>query len=172
MASSFDPIQNVNDAETQGDKSPPWNARWKVLTPHMRGAGGSLGVVHNRLAPGAVGCPFHWHTREDEAFFILSGRGILRYGEQIRELSPGDCISCPAGTKVAHQIANPFDQDLVYLAIGHHDPHEVCGYPDTGKRYFRATKEIGVLEKRAYLENEPNPPKIFELGKRSSQSTD
>lgn len=159
----FDPVQNVEEAPTQGEAQAPWGAAWKVLTPHMRGAGGSLGVVHNRLKQGMIGCPFHWHSKEDEAFFVLSGKGILRYGESIRQLGPGDCVSCPAGTKVAHQIANPFPEDLVYLAIGHRDPNEVCGYPDTGKVFVRALGKVGTLEKMAYLEKEPSPPRIFEL---------
>lgn len=168
MIADFDPVQNVNDAEARGEKRAPWNAVWKVLTPHMRSVGASLGVVHNTLKPGAVGCPFHWHTREDEAFYILSGKGILRYGDSVQTLHPGDCVSCPAGTNVAHQIANPFEVDLVYLAIGHHDPHEVCGYPDTGKLFIRATGDVGVMENMDYLEKEPDPPRIFALSNSST----
>ena len=32
-----------------------------------------MGVVENTLPPGSVGCPFHWHLREDEVFFVLDG---------------------------------------------------------------------------------------------------
>lgn len=168
MVASFNPIQNVDQAPTQGEDRSPWGCAWKVLTPHMRSNGGSLGVVHNTLKPGMVGCPFHWHTKEDEAFFVLSGKGILRYGDEVRELRRGDCVSCPAGTKVAHQIGNPFGEDLVYLAIGHHDPHEICGYPDTGKLFIRATKDIGKIQSMSYLEEEPVPPRILALAPSSS----
>jgi uncharacterized cupin superfamily protein len=68
-------------------------------------------------------CPFHYHMLEDEVFFIISGRGVLRCGEEVRPLRAGDCVYCPAGTRVAHQLANPFDEDLVYLAIGPHNPN-------------------------------------------------
>ncbi|MEM6930351.1 MAG: cupin domain-containing protein, partial [Myxococcota bacterium] len=141
----------------------PWSSSWRVLTPHMRQAGGSLGVVENTLPPGAVGCPFHWHLREDEVFFVLKGRGVLRYGDTVREIGEGDCVSCPAGTQVAHQIANPFDSDLVYLAIGPYDPHEVCGYPDNGKTLVRGLPAIGRLDPRDYMDGEPESPRIFEL---------
>jgi len=160
----FDPVINVADAprEDTGEGA-PWGGWWKVLTPHMRDVGGSLGVVQNTLPPGSVGCPFHWHAREDEVFYVLSGRGVLRYGETLRELRPGDCVSCPAGGQVAHQIGNPFDEDLVYLAIGPYDPHEVCGYPDNGKVMVRALKTVGRLESLQYMDGEPAPPLIFEL---------
>ncbi|MGH1343704.1 MAG: cupin domain-containing protein [Nannocystales bacterium] len=160
----FDPVVNIDDAAVEGSGEAPWGARWKVLTPHMRNAGGTLGVVENTLGPGMVGCPFHWHLREDEVFVVTSGRGTLRYGEETRELRAGDCISCPAGTRVAHQIANPFDEDLVYLAIGHRDPNEVCGYPDTGKVMVRALQTVGRLAAADYMDGEPSPPTILSEG--------
>lgn len=160
----FDPITNLDDAPVDGlPLETQWSGTWKVLTPHMRAAGGTLGVVQNTLPPGAVGCPFHWHLREDEVFFIQSGRGVLRYGDTVRALRPGDCVSCPAGTQIAHQIGNPYDEDLVYLAIGPRDPHEVCGYPDSGKVLVRAMRTVGRLEPRAYHDDEPLPPLILAL---------
>jgi uncharacterized cupin superfamily protein len=158
----FDPVTNVADAPLEGGEAAPWSASWRVLTPHMREAGGTLGVVQQVLPPGGVGCPFHWHLKEDEVFFVLSGRGRLRYGETTREIGPGDCISCPAGTQVAHQIGNPYDEDLVYLAIGPRDPHEVCGYPDTGKVMVRPLQAVGRLEREHYLDREPVPPLILQ----------
>ena len=142
-----------------------WGAAYKVMTPSMRPRGGSLGVNWVRVAPGRSTCPFHSHQREDEAFFVLSGRGVLRYGEQMQELRPGDCVSCPASTGIAHQIANPFDEELVYLAIGPHDPHEVCSYPDNGKVLVRSLQRIGWLENEEYLAGEPDPPRVFELAR-------
>lgn len=140
-----------------------WGAVFKSLTPSMRPRGGSLGINHMRLPPGRVAVPFHHHRREDEAFFVLSGRGMLRYGDEVRELRTGDCVSCPAGTGVAHQIGNPFDEDLVYLAIGAFDPDEVCVYPDSGKVLVRAIGKIGRLEATEYFDGEPETPRLFEL---------
>lgn len=159
----LDNVVNVEEVEEVVEQEGAWGGGWKVLTPTMREKGGSLGVVQMRLPPGHSSCPFHWHTREDEVFYVLRGRGVLRYGEALRELSPGDCVSCPAGTKVAHQIANPFDEDLVYLAIGPYDRHEVCGYPDSGKVLVRALSQVGLLESRPYMAGEPEPPRIFGL---------
>ena len=160
----FDPVLNVAQAPAEGTGGhAPWGGHWKVLTPRMRELGNGLGVIQNTLPPGSIGCPFLWHAREDEIFFVHSGRGVLRYGDMVREISVGDCISCPAGSRVAHQIANPFDEDLVYLAIGPYDPHEVCGYPDNGKVFVRAIGQIGRLDKRPYMDGEPDPPLIFGL---------
>src|SRR5688572_13867263 len=124
-----------------------WGGAYKPLTPLLDAKGGSLGVNLSRLPPGRTTCPFHYHQLEDEVFFILSGRGVLRYGDEVRAIRAGDCISCPAGSKVAHQICNPFDEDLVYLGIGPNDPNEVVVYPDSGKVMVRSLGRVGFLEK-------------------------
>jgi uncharacterized cupin superfamily protein len=142
-----------------------WGAHFTALTPEMKLRGGRLGINRFRVPKGRSVCPFHFHQREDEAFFVISGRGVLRYGEHLREIGPGDCISCPAGTGIAHQILNPHDEDLVYLAIGHSDPDEVCVYPDNGKVLVRSLKRIGVLQDRDYLDGEPSPPRIHALAR-------
>lgn len=166
---AFEPVTSTADAEVVSGGEGPWASAYRVLTPKMRAAGGTLGVVENTLPPGSVGCPFHWHLREDEVFYVLRGRGVLRYGDEVRELLPGDCVSCPGGTRVAHQLANPFDEDFVYLGIGPRDPHEVCGYPDTGKVMVRALQSVGRLEARPYMDGEPDPPLIFALHAEASE---
>lgn len=164
MSESVPYIVNLDQVdETARHKGDHWGASFKALTPSMRPRGGNLGVNHMRLPPGRTAVPFHHHRREDEVFFILEGRGVLRYGEELRPLRAGDCVSCPAKTGVAHQIANPFEEDLVYLAIGSFDPDEVCGYPDNGKIMVRGLKLIGKLEAQEYMAGEPERPKIFDL---------
>lgn len=158
-----DLVVNVHSVEEAGSVEGHWGAFDKVLTPSMRPRGGRLGVVQTRVPPRTVGCPFHHHLREDEVFLVISGRGVLRYGDDLFELAEGDCVSCPAGTGVAHQIGNPYDEDLVYLAIGPHDPHEVCGYPDTGKVFVRALATVGRLEETPYMEGESTVPRLLDL---------
>ncbi len=164
-------VVNVDEVpETERFGGDHWGAAFRSLTPSMVPRGGRLGVNRMRVPSGRTTCPFHSHQREDEVFFILSGRGVLRYGDDLRELRPGDCVSCPAGTGVAHQIANPFDEDLIYLAIGAHDPDEVCVYPDNGKVMVRSLKQIGRMTTAEYLDGESDPPRIFELVKNERDS--
>jgi uncharacterized cupin superfamily protein len=143
-----------------------YGAHVKPLTPSMGPRGGRLGVNHMRVPKGRSVCPFHAHLREDEAFFVLSGRGVLRYGDEVREIRAGDCISCPAGTQTAHQIHNPHEEDLVYLAIGSFDPHEVCYYPDSDKFLVRGFGMRGKLASQEYFDDEPDPPRIVELARK------
>jgi uncharacterized cupin superfamily protein len=159
-------VVNVDDLPEQERGRGQFGAAFQSLTPSMRPRGGSLGINRMRLKKGHTTVPFHYHLREDEAFFVLSGRGVLRYGDELRDIRAGDCISCPAGTRIAHQIANPHDEDLVYLAIGAFDPNEVCVYPDSDKVMVRGVKIVGRVTPMEYFEAEPQPPKIFELANK------
>ena len=144
-----------------------WGGGFKPLTPALdalgKQGGARLGMNLSRVPPGRSGCPFHAHAREDEIFYVLSGRGIFRYGDSVREIGAGDCIACPAGTGTAHQIANPFDEDLVYLGVGLNDPHEVCTYPDSGKLMVRSLKRVGVFEATDYMHGEGPRPKLLDM---------
>ena len=146
-----------------------WASFERRLTPK----GASLGVNLCRVPPRRSGCPCHAHQLEAEVFIVQSGRGVLRYGDELRALAPGDCVYCPAGTGIGHQLANPFDEDFVYLAIGPRDPNEVCTYPDTGKVMVRSLGQHGRLAAAPNYEGEPEPPKIFALADElaSKQST-
>jgi uncharacterized cupin superfamily protein len=158
------PVLHVDDApENVYHSGSHWGSTFQVLTPTMRDKGGKLGVNLNRLPQGRATCPFHYHILEDEVFYILSGRGVLRYGDELFELRAGHCIECPAGTKVAHQIGNPYPEDLVYLAIGNYEPNEVCYYPDSDKIMVRSLSHIGKKEKTDYMYDEPDEPPIFSL---------
>lgn len=166
-------VVNVNDVEetvhTEGEY---WGGAYKAITPLLDASPGKLGVNLSRLPPGRTACPFHMHTREDEVFFVLSGRGVLRYGETLREIGPGDCISCPANSGIGHQLANPFNEDLVYLGIGVNDPHEICAYPDSGKVMIRSLKAVGRIVKADYMDGETDVPQIFKmLDKTADAST-
>ncbi|MGI9437076.1 MAG: cupin domain-containing protein [Geminicoccaceae bacterium] len=121
MSKSAPQVVNINDVkEIEQIHGDHWGGSYKPLTPSMQPRAGRLGVNLTCVPPGRSACPFHAHQREDEVFYVLSGRGVFRYGDSLREVGPGDCIACPAGTGTAHQLANPFDQDLTYLAIGPH----------------------------------------------------
>lgn len=155
-------IVNMYELPEQQHYVGQYGAAFMALTPSMQPRGGKLGVKRMRLEKGQTTCPFHYHLREDEVFIVLEGMGVLRYGDALSEIVAGDCIACPAGTRIAHQIANPYDADLIYLAIGPHEPHDVCVYPDSDKISVRGVQMRGQLTPLEYFEGEPDPPRIFE----------
>ncbi len=93
-----------------------------------------LGYSYDVVPPGKTSCPFHSHYGEEEMFFIIKGRGKLRYGSECRVIRAGDIICCPTGgPETAHQITNDSDAELAYLSVSTMMPAEVCEYPDSKK---------------------------------------
>ncbi|CAG1019500.1 hypothetical protein BURC_04384 [Burkholderiaceae bacterium] len=93
-----------------------------------------LGYSYDVVPPGKRSCPFHSHRGEEEMFFIVRGRGTLRYGSETRAIRAGDVICCPTGgPDTAHQIVNDSSEELAYLSVSTMMPAEVCEYPDSGK---------------------------------------
>lgn len=85
--------------------------RYKVVGDDTNGAY-SL-VEETLLDPG--GPPLHVHDTEEEAFYVLSGRGIFLVGDERRELGPGDFVLVPRGTP--HALARVGDEELRMLVI-------------------------------------------------------
>lgn len=93
-----------------------------------------LGYSYDVVPPGKRSCPFHSHSGEEEMFFIVKGRGTLRYGNETRAIRAGDFICCPTGgPETAHQIVNDSDAPLAYISVSTMRDAEVCEYPDSKK---------------------------------------
>jgi uncharacterized cupin superfamily protein len=91
-----------------------------------------LGYSYNVTPPGKCAVPFHSHRGAEEMFFIIRGKGTLRYGNETRAIRAGDLICCPTGgVETAHQIVNDSDADLVYLCVSTSVSVEVVEYHDS-----------------------------------------
>lgn len=118
-----------------------------ILGGRARRAGQAAGAVasglnHVVLAPGGQGAPVHCHSLEEELFVVLDGGAVLELwgrGAQERQehaLAPGDVVSRPAGTGVAHSL-RPGAEGVTYLAYGTREPNDMCFYPQTGRVSLR-----------------------------------
>jgi uncharacterized cupin superfamily protein len=109
------------------------------------GGASQLGVNLVELVPGKQSCPAHWHVREEEHFYVLEGRCVLRSGDDRHEMGPGDYVCFPADGRVAHAFENPHDTPCRLLAIGTRDPAEIAVYPESKKLKLRALHMIVPL---------------------------
>jgi uncharacterized cupin superfamily protein len=92
------------------------------------GLGCSLTVV----PPGKRAYPFHRHHVIHEMFYVLSGEGELRIGEERKPIRAGSLIASPAGAE-AHQIVNTSSGELRYLAFSTIGEVDLVEYPDSNK---------------------------------------
>jgi uncharacterized cupin superfamily protein len=84
------------------------------------------------VPPGKRAYPFHRHHVIDEMFYVLSGEGHCRIGEEILPVRAGDLIAAPAGME-AHQLVNTSSADLRYLSFSTLGGADIIDYPDSGK---------------------------------------
>src|SRR5262249_27143184 len=55
----------------------------------------------------------HHHVRSEEIYLVTAGRGLLRIGEEEREIAARDCAVIPLGS--VHQLQNTGEADLVVV---------------------------------------------------------
>lgn len=97
-------------------------------------AGGErLGTSLYELPPGKKAWPYHWHTANEEALYVLAGEGTLRYDDETVPLEPGDYVALPTGREHAHRVVNDADETLRYLVVSEMREPDVLGYPDSEK---------------------------------------
>jgi uncharacterized cupin superfamily protein len=124
----------------------------------------ALGANYLVVPPGKTAMPFHRHHTSDEMFFILSGSGEYRLGEERIAVREGDCLGAPAAG-AAHQLINTGSEPLRYLALSNNTNAEVIEYPDSGRvrvdvgpsgfhRFDGTFKDGGRLTPLGYWEGE------------------
>ena len=95
-------------------------------------AGGltDFGVNLLTLKPGVWSSQRHWHRKEDEFIYILSGEVTLvtDAGEEI--LRGGDCAAFPKNDGNGHHLINRSDRDVLCLEIGTRSGGDFATYPD------------------------------------------
>jgi uncharacterized cupin superfamily protein len=89
-----------------------------------------FGVNLLRLPPGAWSSQRHWHTKEDEFIYVLSGEVTLvtSAGEEI--LHAGGCAGFKAGDPDGHSLRNLTQADATVLEIGSRIDGDGAFYPD------------------------------------------
>jgi len=92
-----------------------------------------LGYQMMTLERGDAFCPYHWHTREEELYVVMSGTPTLRTPRGTFTLRTGDCVAFVTGAQGAHRIWNDADAPATVLAIANADRGDVCYYPDSHK---------------------------------------
>ena len=101
---------------------------------HLSDAGGltQYGAYLETLQPGGRSSDRHWHEKEDEFIYVVSGEATVEDdGEHV--LYPGDAACWPAGVPIAHQVVNRSQTPCSYLIVGTRVTHDVCHYPESGR---------------------------------------
>lgn len=95
-----------------------------------------FGAYLETLQPGSRSSDRHWHEKEDEFLYVLSGEPTVIEDDGEHRLKPGDTACWPAGTANAHHVVNQTDAPCSYLIVGTRLTHDVCHYPDSGRTLY------------------------------------
>lgn len=128
-----------------GTFSHPWNPRSEISGSQLGRMAGlaRTGVNLARIRPGKESFAYHAHHCEEEWIYILSGRGLATIDGRDYELGPGDFVAFPTPS-VAHQLANPFEEDLVYLMGGENRAVEIADFPTLDRRMVKTGDGVTI----------------------------
>jgi uncharacterized cupin superfamily protein len=91
-------------------------------------------VAFYEIPPRKANYPYHYHLKNEEVFYIISGNGILETPGGNRPVTAGDIIVCPPSEKGAHRLINASQTEkLTYLDVDTVNSPELIGYPNSGK---------------------------------------
>jgi len=107
----------------------------QVAARERRKIGDALGLTNfgvnlMRLPPGVPSSMRHWHAKQDEFVFVVSGEVVLvtDAGEQV--LRAGMAAGFPAGRQDGHHLVNRSNQDAILLEVGDRTAGDTVDYSD------------------------------------------
>jgi uncharacterized cupin superfamily protein len=125
-----------------------------------------LGCQLHVVPAGKKAFPRHAHHANEEMFYVVSGEGTYRVGNEIFPVREGDVISAPAGdASSAHQIVNTSGGELRYLAFSTRIDPDVTEYPDSMKFAVASMIPPGggmAAAKFSYLSRKDRPVDYFD----------
>lgn len=125
-------VVNVNDIEAIETKH---GQKFAAKRKRLAAASGAqeIGCSWFEVPPGKQAFPHHAHYGNEEAFFVISGEGTCRLGQDSFLIKKGDYVSCPRGEEYAHSITNTGTEPLIYLGISTANSTDIMVYPDSKK---------------------------------------
>ena len=93
--------------------------------------GDRLGCSLYELPLGRNSWPYHYHTANEEAMYVLAGSDKLRHDGETYDLEAGSYATFPAGESGGHRVINNTGDVLRSLAVSTITEPDVTVYPDS-----------------------------------------
>lgn len=128
----FMAMPNVYEPDFEDREAPPGFRSRRARIGYALGSE-LIGASLWELPPGEAAYPYHFHFSDEELLVVLSGRPTLRTPEGVRELAEGEVVRFALGEEGAHQILNPTDVPIRFLAVSSSGRPDIVVYPDSDK---------------------------------------
>jgi uncharacterized cupin superfamily protein len=144
----------VVNAEEVPSTELSYGQRFKITRKQLGVAAGAqkLGCTLVELPPGKRSWPLHYHAANEEAIYVLEGRGRIRIGDSEVLVRAGDYVALLSGPDAAHQTFNDSNAALRYLCISTMIEPDVNFYPESNKVGFFAGSAPGGDRGQRFLE--------------------
>ncbi|MFC7073337.1 cupin domain-containing protein [Halovenus rubra] len=139
---------NEGDIDWKAYEQEGHEFRRKELTNAV--AAEQLGCSLYELPSGNRSWPYHYHTANEEALFVLDGTGIVRLNGDERPLESGDFVAFPATEDGGHQVVNDSSGSLRYLVVSTMEEPDVTVYPEMEKFGVYVGSPPGGREERTF----------------------
>ncbi|WP_434522152.1 cupin domain-containing protein [Halorubrum sp. AS12] len=125
------------------------DAEWRRKQLGAAAGSEDLGCSLYELPAGERSWPYHHHTANEEALYVLAGEGTLRLDGDTHPLRPGEYAAFPADETGAHRVVNDGDEPLRYLVVSTMREPDVTVYPDSEKFGVYVGSPPGGREERS-----------------------
>ncbi|RAW43977.1 cupin [Halorubrum sp. 48-1-W] len=139
----------VNEADLEWTETDRGEARFERKQLSEAADGDAIGCSLYELQPGHRSWPYHYHTANEEAIYVLEGTGAIRLAEtddsgaddpgtddsgasDTHDVSAGTYVALPADESGGHRVINDSEAPLRYLVISTMVEPDVTVYPDSG----------------------------------------
>ncbi|THE65007.1 cupin domain-containing protein [Salinadaptatus halalkaliphilus] len=139
----------INEADLEWTLIDEGDAEMKRKQLGERAASEQLGCSLYELPAGERSWPYHYHTANEEAIYVLTGTGTLRLDDETWSLTAGDYVAFPADESGGHRVVNDSEEPLRYLAVSTMTDPDVTVYPDMNKVGVFAGSPPGGRDERS-----------------------
>ena len=109
------PYRVRRDEAATGDLPVPGGkSMFRILLDEESVGAKQFALLVNEFDPGLTS-KAHKHDKEEHAFYIISGTGIIRIEDEPIEVAEGDAVFVPPGKM--HEVSSTGDEILKYIVI-------------------------------------------------------
>ncbi|MFB6104847.1 MAG: cupin domain-containing protein [Halobacteriaceae archaeon] len=124
---------HVNEADLDWTESHHGDTAFRRKQLGAAADGDAIGASLYELEPDHRAWPYHYHTANEEAMYVLEGAGTVRVDDEPTPIEAGDYLAFPPGPDSAHVVVNDGDDPLRYLMVSTMTDPDVTVYPDSEK---------------------------------------
>lgn len=125
-------MEKINERDVEWDEYDHGETTFRRKELSNAAGAADLGCSLYELPPGKRSWPYHYHTANEEALFVLAGDGRLRCEDGEVPLTAGDFVTLPADESGGHQVVSDGGDPLRYLAVSTMNEPDVTVYPELG----------------------------------------